>query len=107
MFGYGILTGVVISALCFTTGIKLWKYLKKKYVDPRWYKIAKFSTSANEDGTFNIDFYLDHETICRGYTKKAPPANARPEDLEGMIRSHHSGRGRYRIFWRLKKTCSK
>ncbi|MBP5353391.1 MAG: hypothetical protein J6Y91_06510 [Alphaproteobacteria bacterium] len=47
-----------------------------------------------------MDFYLTPNDVVKGYTKKLPPEGTRPEDLIVTIRSFHTARGKYRVFWK-------
>lgn len=69
---------------------------------PRVYNVCSFSRVADETGVYEMNFYLSPNTVLEGYTKKLPPEGVKPEDLTVKVRSLHSMRGKYRVFWQLK-----
>lgn len=93
----GFIIGVVFSIGCLFTYLRL----KKIFGSPRWYPVARFNYVPEADGVYHMDFYLG-EAVLVGYTKKCPPPDTKPEELEIKIRTLHPVRCRYRVYWRFK-----
>jgi hypothetical protein len=81
---------------------KLMTYWKNKFA-PRWYPVTSFCTTPEKDGTYLIFFSIAEGDVHKGYTKKCPPLDAKPEELVVMVRKFHEGRVMYRVFWKLKE----
>ncbi len=98
----GTLIGAVIASFFMYLYKKLMTYFKNKFA-PRWYPVVMFRTTPEEDGTYLIFFSIADGDIHKGYTKKCPPCNVKPEELLVVVRKFHEGRGLYRVFWKLKE----
>lgn len=105
MFILGFFLGVLISGGTGFWGYKLFRKITKKF-GPQWYDVSDFSTQAEADGIYLMNFYLQDKSICRGYTKKCPPQNIQANELEVKIRSFHPQRKKYRVFWQMKPSLS-
>ena len=101
MFFIGIVCGILLCVVILAVGVKIYQAALTKF-SPRWYQIKEFSTERDEKtGVYQMSFYLTDDIILHGYTKKSPPQNISPRELEAKIRTYHHSRG-YRLFWRYK-----
>lgn len=102
MLLFGIFLGIVIASLVMYLYQKLMNYFRDKFTATRWYPVACYKSIPEKDGTYQMNFKLSEDGICKGYTKKCPPQGISADDLVVMVRKYHEGRGLYRVFWKLK-----
>jgi hypothetical protein len=102
MLLFGIFLGILITLLFVYLYSKLMTYFRDKFTATRWYPVACYKSIPEKDGTYQMNFKLSEDGICKGYTKKCPPQGISADDLVVMVRKYHEGRGLYRVFWKLK-----
>jgi hypothetical protein len=99
----GTFLGVMIASFFMYLYKKVMAYLRNKFTATRWYPVACYKSIPEEDGTYQMNFKLSEDSICKGYTKKCPPSDVTADDLIVMVRKYHEVRGAYRVFWKLKE----
>ena len=99
----GTIIGMAIVSFFMYLYKKLMNYFRDKFTSTRWYPVTCYKSIPEEDGTYQMNFKLSEDSICKGYTKKCPPKGISADDLVVMVRKYHEGRGLYRVFWKLKE----